>query len=329
MKLKSMVLLALALGCGLVAMLGVQQILTRGEQDPDAGKIKVLVARMEIEPGTRLDETNVAFEGYPEEKVPQGAVLDAKQYEERATKVRLYPGEVVLEKKLGPKGASGVSTNIEKGMRVVTVPVNATSSNSGMINPGDRIDILVTYKIQKQQALVSRTKTVLQYVKVFALDRVRDAEDETNKGAKAENLSVIVTPEQATLLNFAMNKGTLQMSLRSVEDKEELKNTFIDDEMFDSSEPGKGPAVAEVGDEDEDEDDRSTRDFREFVEKSDSPAEPEKKAEPEKNTWTIEIWEGPTKIVEHVDLPGTAPEHATTPTAPVQPAKDKPTSPSA
>lgn len=328
MKLKSMVLLALALGCGLVAMLGVQQVLSRDVQDPNIGKVQVLVARQEIDPGTRLDETNVAFDAYPEERVPQGAVMDAKQFEERAAKVRIYPGEVVLEAKLGPKGSMGAATSIPKGLRVVTVPVNATSANSGMINPGDRVDILVTYKMTKSGTgtQVTRTRTVLQYVQVFALDRLRDADSsDANKGNKAENLSVIVTPEQASLLMMASNKGTLQMSLRSAEDKDEIKTAFIDDEIFEGNEASKGPEVKVVADDE----DSSMRDFREFVEKSDATPEP---VEPEtpKNYWTMEIWHGTEKVVEKVELLDTAAADAESKKEVDAPAaKDKPAAPSA
>ena len=53
MKTKSMVLLAMALGCGLVAMLGVQQILSGEQKVKDT--VPVLVAKQEIGAGTKLE----------------------------------------------------------------------------------------------------------------------------------------------------------------------------------------------------------------------------------------------------------------------------------
>jgi len=147
MKTKSIVLLAMALGCGLVAMLGVQQILSGEKQVKDT--VLVLVAKQEIGAGIKLEPAQVKFEEWPRENLPPGAVTDVAQYEERALKVRAYPGDVILLAKLGEKGEYGASTTIEKGLRVVTVPVNMTTVHSGMIRPGDRIDVLCTYTTKR------------------------------------------------------------------------------------------------------------------------------------------------------------------------------------
>jgi pilus assembly protein CpaB len=73
MKFKSVVLLAVAIDCGLVAMLGVQQVMS-GDKAAEKKMIKVLIAIEEISPGVPLDETNVAFKELPEDMVPSGAV---------------------------------------------------------------------------------------------------------------------------------------------------------------------------------------------------------------------------------------------------------------
>ena len=70
MKTKSMVLLAMALGCGLVAMLGVQQILSGEQKVKDT--VPVLVAKQEIGAGMKLEPSQVAFEDWPRENVPAG-----------------------------------------------------------------------------------------------------------------------------------------------------------------------------------------------------------------------------------------------------------------
>ena len=54
MKSKSLVLLAVAAGCGLVAMLGVQQMLS-GSKQPAQVKIRILIAKADIDPGVPLE----------------------------------------------------------------------------------------------------------------------------------------------------------------------------------------------------------------------------------------------------------------------------------
>src|SRR4029453_7530082 len=139
-------------------------------------------------------------------------------------------------------------TTIHKGLRVVTVPVNMTSVHSGMIRPGARIDVLCTYTIRRPHGgEYSRTKTVLEYIEVFAIDRNREGEGhESNKGSKAENLSVLVTPEQAHILMLASSKGKLQMALRNGEDKEHAQVATVDDRIFDEIASSKGVDKEEV-----------------------------------------------------------------------------------
>jgi len=302
MKTKSLVLLVMALGCGFVAMLGVQQIMS-GERAPKKDVVPVLVARQEIDPGVPIDPAAVSFEDRPRETVPPGAITEAAQFEGRGLKGKAYPGEIILDAKLGKKGEYGIAISIPPGMRVVTVPVNLTAVHSGMIRPGDRVDVLVTYsKRVPGQTETSRTKTVLEYIQVFAVDRIREADaDDAGKGAKAENLSVLVTPEQAHVLMLAANKGKLQMALRNGMDKDEANVSAIDDKIFEDFK-------AETGKETTDETTQpvankkpETKNFKEFLQTDSAPdAAPEAPAEEE---WAIEIFEGETRRVETIKVP--------------------------
>ena len=162
--------------------------------------------------------------------------------------MRAYPGDVILQAKLGEKGEYGASTSIHKGLRVVTVPVNMTTVHSGMIRPGDR-DRRARARTRSgvpARRKSSRTKTVLEYIEVFAIDRNREGEgNDSSKGAKAENLSVLVTPEQAHVLMLASSKGKLQMALRNSEDKDQAKVAAVDDKIFDELQATKGPEKEE------------------------------------------------------------------------------------
>jgi pilus assembly protein CpaB len=230
-------------------------------------------------------------------------VTDVSQYEERGLKTKAYPGEVILQAKLGEKNAFGPSLSIPPGMRVVTVPVNMTTVHSGMIRPGDRVDVLVTYSIRKPgQAEQSRTKTVLEYIEVFAIDRVREADSgEAGKGAKAENLSVLVDPEQAHVLMLAANKGKLQMALRNGADKDQANVATIDDKIFDDFKATAGRETEEEPKEPVADKKSEAKNFKEFLQTDSAPeAAPEAPAEDE---WAIEIFEGETRRVETIKIP--------------------------
>ncbi len=246
MKLKTMVLLAMALGCGLVAMVGVQQVLAE-RKSSGGNKVSVLVARMEIDAGAELKEENVAFEEREVQTVPQGAVTDAEQYKRRATTVRLFPGELILQAKMGEPGVIGVAAQIPKGMRVVAVPVNATSSISGMVTAGNKVDIVLTYARQKNGVQFKKTKTILTNIEIFSVDKVRhqDSADASKASAKPENVSLLVTPQQAQTLSYATQNGQLQLTLRSTTDDVAVETTEIDDEAFEGIDTDEGVKVSE------------------------------------------------------------------------------------
>ncbi|MBI5758948.1 MAG: Flp pilus assembly protein CpaB [Planctomycetales bacterium] len=288
MKLKSLVLLAVALGCGLVAMLGVQQVLS-GDNGQGEPKLKVLVAKVEIAPGQPLDEVVIGVQEWRGGELPPGAITDLSQLEGRMLKTRVFPGDLVLDAKLREKGKGGASVNIPEGMRVITLPVNMTSSNGGMINPGDRVDFMCTWKETRPGVgQVSRTKTFLNYIEVFAIDRVREMnDDETKSISKPENLSVIVTPEQAQILELAKNKGTLQIAMRNQKDKESPAVASVDDAIFSDLDPSHG--VETPPDDD--------------VKVEQAPVEEPVVPVPAKRVWTLQINEGDTIQKLEFELP--------------------------
>ena len=317
MKLKTMILLAMALGCGLVAMVGVQQVLAE-RKNTGGNKVAVLVARMEIEAGAELKDTNVVFEDRPIETVPQGAVTNAEQYKDRATTVRLFPGELVLQAKLGEPGVIGVAAQIPKGMRVVAVPVNATSSISGLVAPGNKVDIVLTYSIQKSGVQYKKSKTILTNIEVFSVDKVRhtDSPDASKQSAKPENVSLPITPPQAQTLSFATQKGQLQLTLRSTSDDVAVETTEIDDEAFEGIDTEEGAKLAEESVDPAPKRVSNTQTSGTDQDKlkaflnpnvpppSNTPTEvaPAPVPETPKDVWAITIWDGEEKRIEALEI---------------------------
>lgn len=332
MKSKSVILLAVAAGCGLVAMLGVQRMLSGNQNNSE--QVAVLVARTDIEPGVRLDETNVAFHRLPKESVPPGAVTSKEEFDDRALKSRAFAGQPIALQQLGEKGVYGSTITIPVGMRVVTVAVNATMTHSGLMKAGDRVDLLVTYKVTKPKiGTVSRTKTFLKYIEVYSMDRTVAGSDQVEKAESiAKNVSLVVTPEQANLLKLAESKGPLHLALRSKLDDADVAIHDADDSVldntqgiFDEPEEVKEPAPAAVVAEAAAEPVQPV----EVVPPS-QPVEPRKEgpkkpsfgmylaerfasaamnaaSQPlppvEKKMWKIEIYSGPDLKVQEVELP--------------------------
>lgn len=227
MRAKSIILLVLALACGLVASIGINQVLAnRGKElaAPVGETEPIFVASADIGMGDELTPENIKLEAWPKDKVPAGAMTKLEDVENRRTRTRLYAGEPVLEAKLFSHGASaqGGSVLIPKGMRVLSVKVDNVSSSSGMILPGDRVDVLV-HMVQNEGRGIpeTATRTVLQDVKVFAVNDLytRDPRDKDETSISAKTISLLVTPQQAELITLASEVGSIRLTMRSLEDE--------------------------------------------------------------------------------------------------------------
>lgn len=294
MRPKTLALLAVAAICGLVAMMGVQQVLSnQGGVKTESGQ--VLVAKAEIQPGQPLDDTNVEFKVFPAGAIPEGAIVSKEQFLERTLKVRTFPGSQILEPMLDKKGNRNASSEIREGMTVASVPIDQTMTGVGLVQPGDHVDVLVTYRpvgSREVNGVGKQVKTVLEYVEVFAIDGVRDPsllpKAGDPKAIPMKNVSLQLTSEQARLLKLAGDVGTIHLTLRAMYDK----NRIDEKELFD-------PRIAETAIVKSNEERDLTPPA--VVEK---PA-PEVKLDPKssRKKWKIEIIAGAERRIEEVDLP--------------------------
>lgn len=296
MRPKTLALLAVAAMCGLVAMMGVQQVLSKGDTKTETGR--VLVAKAEILPGQPLDANNVEYKEWPAGTIPEGAVSQKEQFQDRTLKVRAYPGDLILEAKLDKKGVRSASSQVPKGKCIASVPIDNTMTGIGLIQPGDRVDVLVTYRPGTSNRDVAgigmEVKTVLESVEIFAIDGVTDAtliaRSGDQKAVASKNVSLLVTNEQARLLKLAgdISGGKLHLTLRAMDD-----DTHVDEkDLFD-------PSKAEHAFARDSETDRDVNQTTAPVE----PKEPVMAEKPASKKWKIEIIAGSDRRVEEVDIP--------------------------
>ncbi len=146
--------------------------------------------------------------------IPPGAFSSPKDVEERWVKTTLLEGDVLVEKKLGPKGTPpGLVANIPKGMRAFALDVTEQSGVSGFILPGHHVDVV---RYDSDQG-VQRGETILQNILVLAAGQVFTRAEE--KSLTTRTVTVAVTPDQVNTLVAARAKGSLSLSLRGLNDQ--------------------------------------------------------------------------------------------------------------
>lgn len=223
MRPKSMILIVIALGCGLVASIGISQVM---EKKASEGPVvlpteKVCVAIADVPLGELMEEKMVKMEEWPKDKIPEGAIKKLEDVIGKKPLTRLYPGEPILAAKLVDANKfTGAAEKIPKGFRVASVKVTMDSSASGLINPGDRVDVLVFLK-KGRGINMTGTRTILKNVTVFAVNDRFQRDPEDAEGLRAKTVSLLVKPNQVEKVMLASELGKIKLSLRCSDDDAE------------------------------------------------------------------------------------------------------------
>lgn len=221
MRPKSLILLALALGCGLVASIGISQVLDGNNRPAAVATAPIYVALQNVNVGDPLTEKMVALEEWPKDKVPVGAISKWEDLEDRRPRSNIYQGEPLLTNKLLGKGErSDPIQGVPAGMRLKTISVDARKSAAGLLSPGDRVDVQIYVKANPEHGISSPfTKIFLQNIRVYAVDQAIDkAADGEEARNVAKTVSLIVTPAQANRINLAENMGEISLIPRNPDD---------------------------------------------------------------------------------------------------------------
>ena len=223
MRTKSLVLLGLALGCGLVASIGISQIIEQNKGTPQAAveTQPILVAMTAIAGQEQLTEKNIKLEQWPKDIIPKGALTKLEEIEGRRIKYSIAPGEPILQNKLVGDDDKRATTDVPPGYRLKAVHADAVSAVGNLIQPGDRVDVLVYLKSNfKGGAQDAGTTTILQDIKVFAVnDQWRPGDSGEGESIPVKNVTLLLTPKQVEILTLASESGKVSLVLRSPDDK--------------------------------------------------------------------------------------------------------------
>lgn len=207
------VLSALAAGLNVHVLSAQQEELRGGEL------VSVLAVARTIPPGRQLVASDLAKRQVPRAYLDERAVsIDEESAALGATAaVELRSGQVLLWSDLGALSsrASSLAQKLPSGQRAMTIRVDRSSSLSGLLQPGHRVDILCTLATPGRGS--ASTFTALQNVLVLATgERTEVGVQEPRASFDTVTLSVGV--DQAQRLALASATGKLTLVLRGHDD---------------------------------------------------------------------------------------------------------------
>ncbi len=179
--------------------------------------IPVVVAKADIPWGAKILPEMLSTSPYLEESLPKDSFSKPEELSDRIVVSPIKEGEPVLEYRLAPTSlkTGGVSAVLKPGNRAISVKGNLVLGIAGFINPGNRVDVLVT--IEDPEKEIKVTKMVLENLLVLA-SGTQIEENSKGEPAPVDVYTLEVTPEQGERLTLAANEGKLQLALRGAAD---------------------------------------------------------------------------------------------------------------
>ena len=194
----------------------------------------VLVATHYLPVGALLGEADVVSEPLEIGRIPAGAIPEEDDDDVVGTAVRvpIDAGTPVLFTDLVRPGARGfLSLILSPGMRAVSVNMEPATRDAGLIDPGDRVDVIFTASAPSTDNFevsdllagadgARLSRTLLEDVRVLAINRtVRPpavgGEEPADRSQEITTATLEVSPAQAPVLVHAHQEGVLALTVRA------------------------------------------------------------------------------------------------------------------
>ncbi len=230
---KNWLLLAGAIALGGVAFFlsnkAIQSRIAQLEEEATRGKTmqRVVVANKLLRAGEMVDSTVVSVREMPADFVNKATVLPETYdtVDGQVLQVDVQRGEPLLTNYTVNRGGAVFAAAVKEGRRALTIEVDEISSISGMLRPGDRIDLMLTAKPSQGGMPTANAKDMtfpmLSNVEVLATGQAQKARPADGEDAAQgySHITLDVTPEEGTRIIAAKTAGRLTAVLRNPADK--------------------------------------------------------------------------------------------------------------
>jgi len=195
--------------------------------------VGVLSAALDMPLGSRVGVESLAWVDWPAEAVTPSLITETDQPEAKEDFVNaivrsgIVTGEPINVAKLVTDGGSGVmAALLNPGMRAVTTRISPDTAAGGFIQPGDRVDIILTQTwgietgdTPQGQIIVdsvTRSTTIFENVRVLAIDQVFSTSPEGGADIIGSTATFELNPEDVELLQESESIGDLSLTLRGL-----------------------------------------------------------------------------------------------------------------
>jgi pilus assembly protein CpaB len=252
MRAKTILTLLFLISLGVAAIV-VLRALPHASESPAqaaANRPQILVAAIRLDPGTLLRDQDVTWAPInrapePSEfERPSAAALQEKPELDQqaiaavygaalrgaisgaAARLPIAEGEPIRRNEIvKPGDRDFLQVVLSPGARAIAIPVATGGASTGLLYPGDRVDVVLTQQFANNDTPLTRrsvSETVVENLRVLAID-APDAKVPSGEGPFGRTVTLEVTPMQAEDINVATDLGKLSLTLRSEDTRKSIE----------------------------------------------------------------------------------------------------------
>jgi pilus assembly protein CpaB len=233
MPAKTILTFLFLISLGVLVVVCLQALPHRVNADTAAARVEILVATTALSPGTLLRAKDVIWQptadkDEPDEILrPPGTASNASTELEQQARSEVYgaalrfgvtAGEPIRRTAIvKPDDRDFLQVVLSPGARAIAIPVAIGGASTGLLYPGDRVDVILTQTFKNDPPLTRRSvsETVVESLRVLAVDTA-DVKPAGASNGFGRTVTLEVTPEQAEKINVATELGKLSLTLRSI-----------------------------------------------------------------------------------------------------------------
>ncbi len=216
----------------------------RQANSPEALMTRVLVANQNIPARIPITAAMFSVETRPRSKVDPDVLTDPKMINGQLALIGMPAGSLLTASKIGTPADVGLSVRLKPGQRAMSISVDPVKDVSGLIQPGDRVDVLA--QGPRIGNSVQPAATILRGILVLAMGVALETAGATPSpvAQSASTVTLAVTPAQADTLMTADQNAVLRLALRSP--KEPIGSEPAQRLVFDGASYSRGYVPAAV-----------------------------------------------------------------------------------
>src|SRR5688500_9467971 len=163
---RHILIVAIAVCTATLASFGIYRAISRiPVREVEVANTFVVVAARSLPPGVRLTANDIRLTAWPSGSPVAGSFSTTAAALDPALLASVVENEPLLETKVAPPAAGvGQSPGSPPGMRSMAVRVNEVIGVAGYLDPGTRVDLVVTIRNREQ----SSSRTVVSNVQVLS-----------------------------------------------------------------------------------------------------------------------------------------------------------------